>query len=434
MIKKLSMVVALLALLLQTWSPTCAKTPQEMLRNLKDQLYQALAVRTLDESSVTTFVMTLPGIPLDPDINLTQDDDIRALYAVLNFVPTGDVTGQNSSDKMSDIYLRILDGSKNLVENPKKPELEQQAVDLDKRIEALQDAYFQYKLEYVVAQNAANLARASNAPDKAILQTRADQAKANWELRSKGNKAEYEDLRNRFQRLRFDIEGGEPWGARRAKYDSAENAGFPVFTWPKYSAWAKDNGWMKVTFSTSDLQTSEHHTNVEWNGGGSYGFWGFRARGGGSTTVDTSQSELDKLSISFEVKRVLIDRQWLDASVFRSKKWTWKDPTETLISFGKFNRDKNIFEGRMPLLPTSIILIRRVKLASNWSKELQNQIASQMSASGGWGFGPFSVGGSYKNSSRDSNARVQVTDAGIEIPDVQIIGWICDILPKTPNQ
>ena len=49
-------------------SSSLAVSPQEMLGNLKDQLYQALAVKTLDDTSITTFVMALPGIPLDPTL------------------------------------------------------------------------------------------------------------------------------------------------------------------------------------------------------------------------------------------------------------------------------------------------------------------------------------------------------------------------------
>jgi hypothetical protein len=423
--------VVILALLLPS-AAAYAISPQEMLRNLKDNLYQALAVKTLDDTSITTFVMALPGIPLDPTIDLTQPDDVRALYTLLNFVPTGDVTGQNSSDKMSDIYLRVLDGSKNLVENPKKPQLQQEADALETRWGGMYEAYFQYQQAYLTAQSAANVAAAKHLPTKEALQSTADQAKAAWELSSKGHKTQYELLRSNWKKLLFDIEGGEPWAARRAKYDTADNQGFPVFTWPRYSAWQSDNGWMAVSFSSSDLQRSEHHSTVQW--GGSAGFFGFGARASGGTTVNTSQESLDKLSISFEVKRVLIDRPWLDASVFRSKKWTWKDPAETPISYGHFNTTLRLFEGRMPLLPTSIVLIRKVKLSSNWGSTVANEIRTGMGAAGGFSFGPFSIGGSYGNSSHDSSQRVQVTDAGIEIPDVQIIGWICDILPKSPNQ
>ena len=336
--------VAVVCIAFMVHSSSLAVSPQEMLGNLKDQLYQALAVKTLDDTSITTFVMALPGIPLDPDIDLTQSDDRQALFTLLNFVPTGDITGQNSSDKMSDIYLRILDGSKSLVNNPAQPQLKAQADALESQWGAMNDAYFQYELAYLDAQRAANIAWAKNDPNKTVLQAKAQQAKVNWELSTKGNKTQYEQLRNQWKQLRFDMEGGEPWGARRAKYELAENVGFPVFTWPKYSSWAKDNGWMKVSFSSSNLQSSQHESTVQWGGGG--GFFGFGARAAGSKTVVVSQENLDKLSIVFEVKRVLIDRQWLlIASVFRSRKWAWKDPAELPISYGMFNKQKHVFKG-----------------------------------------------------------------------------------------
>src|ERR1017187_2172270 len=148
-------ITSVLSALLLLHSSLLAVSPQEMLGNLKDQLYQALAVKQLDDTSITTFVMALPGIPLDPDVDLTQPDDLHALYNMLNFGPTGDITGQNSSDKMTDIYLRILDGYKNLVENPKKPELKAQADSLEQQWGALNDAYFQYEQAYLTAQQAA---------------------------------------------------------------------------------------------------------------------------------------------------------------------------------------------------------------------------------------------------------------------------------------
>jgi hypothetical protein len=423
--------VTLLAGLAIVSTPSQAATPQDMLKNLKIQLYQTLAVRTLDDTSITAFVMALPGIPLDPEVKLDNADDLRTLFNMLNFVPTGDVTGQNSSDKMSDIYLRVLDGHKNVTENPKKPELMDQRNTIGVQLDALRNAYFNYKGEYLAAQATANVAFAKRQPNKEVLQNLANQKKAEWEAASKGNKTQYEDLVSQYNQLSFAVEGGEPWGARRTKYGDAEGLGFPVFSWPRYSSWQSESGWMKVTASSSDLQRSESQSTVQW--GGSAGFFGFGGSAGGSSTVAVSQEMLDRLSISFEVKRVLIDRPWLDASVFRSRKWTWTDPTEEMISFGKFDQTKKLFEGRMPLLPTSLILVRRVVLASNWGSTVTNDVRSGLSAGGGFSFGPFRVGGNYGNSSHSASSRVQVTDAGIEIPDVQIIGWLCDILPRSPN-
>lgn len=425
------LVIAYLVFSLTPCAPAHAIDGATLLTNLKRQLNQALAVKQLDDNSITAFVMAMPGIPLDPDVKFDDPNDRQLLFKVLNIVPTGDISGQNSSDRMSDIYEHVLDGSEPTVSNPKQPQLQKEADDLKKKWTAMAEPYYRYKAGYLQAQADANTALATGDPAAKVKLARAGFAKAQWEDPTKGDRAGFEKTFKDWTSKAYDAAGGEPWPTWRTDFDDAKTVGFPVDTWPKYTSWAGSSGWTTLSFSDSDLQKSSSSSTVQVNG--SAGFFGFGARGGGTTHVEVSSEELNKMSISLDLKRVVLFRDWLYASVFRSHKWKWKDPADSPISLGFFNKAKGVFEGRMPLLPTSLVLVRNVTLSGSWSKDFRETIEKNMSASGGWSFGPFSIGGGYANSSRNSNSRVQLSDSAIVIPDPQILGWYCDILPKSPD-
>jgi hypothetical protein len=129
----------------------------------------------------------------------------------------------------------------------------------------------------------------------------------------------------------------------------------------------------------------------------------------------------------------LVDYEdWLDSTTFYSRKWSWKTVGNPMISEGGIGADGK-FAGLMPLFPVSIALVRNVKLVSQWKKETRDGVNKAIQGGGGLNFGFFSVGGNYENRSDTKNSRVITTDTSIEIPDPQIIGWFCDVLPKSPD-
>jgi hypothetical protein len=97
--------------------------------------------------------------------------------------------------------------------------------------------------------------------------------------------------------------------------------------------------------------------------------------------------------------------------------------------------------GLLPAYPTSIIFIRNLLLDfgdnHSFQSYMQQQNASHQGGSVGVSFGPFSLSASASHQSQSSSTQSSggssFTDQGLSVPGMQIIGYKCHVLPKTPN-
>jgi hypothetical protein len=424
--------------------PASAVDPVVMLNNLKVQLHSLVGMQPPGTIGASTFVLASPGIPIDTTADPDADaDDKELLNMVLNRIPLGDiyggiVTGQTDSDTIPKVYDRILKGYQSTLPEPTVEE-KAKLLELNATWSALADNYYDYQGRWLLASTKARWAEISKNPAEKqlapVLVGLAQKANTDMDRVDKGNGGAFRKAYSDWISFNDKLSGGEDWGQRDLDFIDGQNLKFPVKTWPKYKGWKDESGWTKISISSSDLQSTTTHTTLEVSG--KAGFWGFGGSAGHTEDVTVSDATKSSMSITMEVKRVLLLRDsWLDAGVFRSKKWVWRDANEEMVSYGKFDiTDVNNkqFKGRMPLYPTSIILVRKVALSADWGNDFASHINTHTNASGGWGWGPFSVGGSYGNSKDTKYSRVQASGSSLEIPDVQIIGWICQVLPKCPQ-
>jgi hypothetical protein len=74
---------------------------------------------------------------------------------------------------------------------------------------------------------------------------------------------------------------------------------------------------------------------------------------------------------------------------------------------------------------------------SGFQSWMQQQSANSQSGSVGFSFGPFSIGSGASHSaasgSRSSASGYKWTDQGLTMPDMQLVGFRCHLLPKSPN-
>lgn len=118
----------------------------------------------------------------------------------------------------------------------------------------------------------------------------------------------------------------------------------------------------------------------------------------------------DGHSISFRLCRVNIDRPWLKLALLSTKNWWMFDTPAGEYATGSADSNPGMF----PLLGTSFIAIRDLKISANWSQEDRNNLGNAAS------FGPFDL--------RDGT----VNNNTIEVKGLQIIAWISRLMPKLP--
>lgn len=121
-------------------------------------------------------------------------------------------------------------------------------------------------------------------------------------------------------------------------------------------------------------------------------------------------SASDGFSISFKYCRVNIDRSWFKLALLTNKNWSMFNTAAQEYSTGRLDENPGIF----PLLPTSFIVIRDLKITANWSGQDQSAIQNSVS------FGPFDLTGSVMQQN------------SLQVQGMQIIAWVSKLMPPLP--
>ena len=135
------------------------------------------------------------------------------------------------------------------------------------------------------------------------------------------------------------------------------------------------------------------------------------------------------LSLSLETKRVHISRPWLAPSLFTSRAWRLGPECEFhSISTGKPGDPD---PGVMPLMVTGLLLGRNLVLKGKWAQDRAILTRAGVSFTA---LGPFNLGKAAKEKRRQVAEPIQAEeDVSITCEDAQIIGFFCQVLPKTPD-
>lgn len=115
-------------------------------------------------------------------------------------------------------------------------------------------------------------------------------------------------------------------------------------------------------------------------------------------------------SISFKYCLVNITRSWLKSALINTKNWYMFGTTAGEYSQGRLDNNPGMF----PLLTSSFVAIRDLKISANWSpQDLHNAVAAKS-------FGPFDISAGSINQNT------------IEAKGLQIIAWQSRLMPVLP--
>ncbi|MCX6305684.1 MAG: hypothetical protein NT040_12045 [Bacteroidetes bacterium] len=198
------------------------------------------------------------------------------------------------------------------------------------------------------------------------------------------------------------------------------------------SNWYSSNdnsGWahIKVAAGTSSTSSSSDYKSFGASAGFSLGIWSIGAKAGGSKESRNFSSETKNLSFEFYYKLVGIRRPWMSFHLLGTKTWNLGNfsPKKGGISNGSKNQPKAMW----PLMPTSFVVVKGIKITASWAKTDWDMMKSTLSTGGSVGIGPFTIGGSYAQSHSDEHWTSSFANGEIVVPGVQIIGWINTIVP-----
>ena len=199
---------------------------------------------------------------------------------------------------------------------------------------------------------------------------------------------------------------------------------FPSQFWDE----AHTNSWTKFSMAHEEVHTVDNSSSTSWGGGG-FGLWSFSASASYAEQRQYHKSDANMEKIDVELIRVPIRRSWWDTTVFWDRGWKF-DPqvTNMALSDGRIPP-----AGEMTAYPTAMIVSRNLNLAMNLSTEENSHVATQFSASGSVGWGPWSLKGNYSKNTDSKTHDFSQTSAGLECKGMQIIGFVCELLPKSPD-
>jgi hypothetical protein len=127
-------------------------------------------------------------------------------------------------------------------------------------------------------------------------------------------------------------------------------------------------------------------------------------------SAPTASVPSPNFGMSFKYCLVEIERPWLFEPLLHEK--SWRVPGYTPGAFATGNADNPA--GLMPAMPVAFIAIKDLNISATWTSDDVKSIEDRI------GFGPFSLVGSTFVSNT------------LSCPGVQIIGWICQIMPLLP--
>lgn len=194
------------------------------------------------------------------------------------------------------------------------------------------------------------------------------------------------------------------------------------------AAFAKSAGWTTFTMKEENLSTYERSETNAWNANASYGPF-FSVQTNGQITRTQGSEDMSRFNLSFELAVVQISRPWFSPEFLANTSWRWAPEVgEADLSNGLQPPD-----GQLVAYPTAAVFIRNLKLDCADLRTNRSSYEQQISVGTRLNFGFFSLGGSYRRGVSEHQFSSKFTENGLEVPGMQIIGFRCAVLPKSPN-
>jgi hypothetical protein len=220
---------------------------------------------------------------------------------------------------------------------------------------------------------------------------------------------------------------------------------------PFHPVWSFPSTWMEINERTSDQWTLISIDNVSsktdeksdiHKGGGKGGLTGIPVASIGGVikadgTVDVNyekvalHTDLSKMKIAFRYLRVELRRPWLDVGLLGLNGVYMEGIRRGGYSDGK--RDSVAEQLQLPLVPTSMILARDVRISVNWDRRDLDNFVLGIKAGGNVTIGPFSIGGEYAGERRDKVEELKSVTTELKMDGISLIGFLCQIAPLCPT-
>ena len=366
-----------------------------------------------------------PGIPIP---------ESKGFPEILDKVPEQSWVYTVTGDSVARVYDEILEGREYpplKLSKEQKEELQEAEEQVAKDYNAYIEYASKYRAVLVEFENARVEAANQGTDVPTTLVESLNQARGEWS--ALGHKGRYEKAQGTVTYL-SQLGPAHWWEVLANEYANAKGSSSvpPSGIYPSFGWVTGDEGWQTFKFNAKDIENQDTSSVVAAEG--SAGFDGLFSLGGTYEHKDQEwTSDSSSIEISFEMKRALISRPWMDAGVFSAHSWRFSSAHKnTIISTGGAPPSPET-KPRMPLLPTGILVSRNLKVSGRFSTSDKEFIKKHIEGGGSVGWGPFSISAHYNQENTEEMAKGTVDETGFEAPFPQVIGFLCDMLPLCPS-
>jgi len=207
---------------------------------------------------------------------------------------------------------------------------------------------------------------------------------------------------------------------------------FPAAILP--GSFARNPEWTKYSERDLHQKIKKYSDTKKWGAkaGLSLGLFSSGVTGGGTHTRESFSFTQEEFGVEFEYTQVEIVRPAFNPNFFFSRGWR---PKDTFIrDYGPLHSDgKEIPSGAMIGYPTKALFVRNLTIFSRDFAQKMESKQDEIKTGASFGWGPFSVGGNYSQTNKQSESNLDIHGAEVRINGLQLVAFISTLFPYTAN-
>jgi len=221
----------------------------------------------------------------------------------------------------------------------------------------------------------------------------------------------------------------------KSRYTGATTGSDFYYTSLLPSSFAHSNeGWTDFTFSSGDFESSSKTNSTKTSAAAVGALFGITFGGGGSVEKKKYNRKIDtsQFSLTFKICCVPIERSWYNTNFLYSNYWRF-DQTNVSFKDATVSNGKMPPEGMIPAYTTAAVFIKDLKLSFGEKSYETTTEFEKKAGKGGFAWGPINFGMKHDKSSGERDSESSYSNQGIKVEGMQLIGFKCHMLPKSPN-
>ncbi|WP_431163513.1 hypothetical protein [Flagellimonas beolgyonensis] len=195
-----------------------------------------------------------------------------------------------------------------------------------------------------------------------------------------------------------------------------------------------NNGWTEFTFTQSDYASNYASRSHSAGGGGALnlGSLNIGGKGGREKKKISKKIDVSTFRLRFKICQVPISRPWFNVNFLTSKYWRF-DQSNTEFKNNMVSDGSSPPNGMIPAFTTTAIFVKDLNLHFGQSNKTFKSEMDKVSGGGYVSWGPFHAGGQYESNGQKRSVVTHSDSQGIKIEGMQLIGFKCHMLKKSPN-